>query len=78
MRLLWVQFRGDPDNSNDVFVGDADVSVNTGWSLENDDSVGIILPLRELVGGKGSLDPSSLWFDATTNGEKIDYFAIFE
>ena len=77
MVCIWAQFRGDPDNTNDVFVGIADVSASIGWSLEASDPFGIELPIRK-IDKKGSIDPSTVWFDSTTSGEKVDYVAFFE
>ena len=77
MVCIWAKFKADPDNTNDAMVGVADVSVDIGWTLENNDPRGIELPIRA-IDGKGSIDPSTVWFDATTNGEKIDYIAFFE
>ena len=76
MKLIWASFVACPDNTGSGFVGIADVSNALGFTLVKT-AAPTVLPLRQ-VGGKGSINPEALWFDADNNNDKIEYIAFFE
>ena len=72
-RVLWGQFKAWSENTNDVFVGDSGISTTDGFALENDDDVGLIINPGELG---GSIEACSIYFDVTTNGEKVEFAVL--
>ena len=80
-RLLWARFKGKPGNTGDVYVGDVTVAAAQGWTLVKTDSVGFELPIRTLIGhgGKpGSIPAGSIYFDAATNGDDVQWAVLIE
>jgi len=70
MRILWAQFKGVPGNTGIVYVGIGDVSATHGWSLSNDDDVGLILNPGAYG---GSISLGDINFDAATNGDDVEW-----
>jgi len=73
-RIVWAQFKGKPGNTGIVYVGVADVTTSHGWSLSNDDDIGIMLT-PGLYGG--SILASDIWFDAATNNDDVEWAIIW-
>jgi len=67
-QILWAQFKADPDNTTDVYVGVADVSASDGFSLENTDATGLIIDPGKY---EQTIAAEVIYFDATTNGENV-------
>lgn len=74
-RILWLRARGDPGNTGTVYIGIADVAATNGWSLENNDDIGLTIDFRTF---DGSIPASDIWFDTATNGDDIECAIIFE
>ena len=74
-RVLWARFKGSPGNAGTVYVGVADVSASHGWPLENNDDVGIELPIRDLG---GSIPAGDIWFDAANNGDDVAWALVIQ
>ncbi len=76
MKLIWFSCNADPDNTGSGFIGNSDVSNAIGVTLVKT-ATPTVLPLRQ-IDKKGSIDPSTVWFDADNNGDKIEFLALFE
>jgi hypothetical protein len=74
MRVVWAHFKGDNDNTGDVFVGIADVSATHGWTLENNDDVGLVLPIP----AGSSIALGTIYFDAATNGDDVEWALLIQ
>lgn len=74
-RILWARFKGKTGNSGVVFVGIGDVSATHGWSLANDDDIGLTIDCR-LYGG--SVAVGDIYFDVATNGDDVEWCLILE
>jgi hypothetical protein len=74
-RILWAQFKADPDNTNDAYVGISDVSATHGFVLEASDKVGLVLDPGKYG---GTIKAGVIYFDVTTNGEDITWAILFE
>jgi hypothetical protein len=74
-RIIWAQFKADPDNSNDAYVGVSDVSVTHGFVLEASDSIGLALNPGKYG---GTIPAGDIYFDVTTNGEKVSWAILFK
>lgn len=74
-KILWARFKGRPNNTGTVYVGIADVSLTNGFSLENNDDVGLTLDFRAYG---GSVEAQDIWVDAATNADKIECALILE
>ena len=72
-RIYWARFRGDPGNSGTVYVGVGDVSATHGWSLENNDDVGLELPIPN----GASIPLGDINFDAATNGDDVEWAILY-
>lgn len=58
-------------NTNNVFFGDVTVTTSLGWTLQPGES-------KTVDFGDGSVPFNVFYADVTTNGEKLDWFAILE
>lgn len=74
MRVVWAQFKGDNDNTGDCWVGLSDVTSTHGWTLENNDDVGLILPIPT----GGSIALGTIYFDAATNGDDVEWAILYQ
>jgi hypothetical protein len=74
-RILWVRFKGRPNNTGTVYVGISDVTATNGYSLENNDDVGLTLDFRAYG---GSILASDVSMDAVNNNDKIECALILE
>lgn len=74
-RILWAQFKADPDNGNDAYVGISDVSATHGHVLEPTDQLGLILDPKKYG---GSIRAGDIYFDVTTSGEDVTFAILFE
>jgi len=74
-RILWAQFKGKTGNTGTVFVGIADVSATHGWSLANDDDIGLTLNPGE---HGGSIKLGDINFDAATNGDDVEWALLLK
>lgn len=74
-RILWARFKGRPNNTGTVYVGIVDVSATNGFSLENNDDVGLALDFRAYG---GSIPASDVYVDAATNNDKVEVALILE
>jgi len=67
-RILWIQFKARADS---IFVGTSAVSSTDGFALENNE----VLEFKPGEFG-GSIEASTLWVDADTNGDDVDVAAL--
>jgi len=74
-KVLWARFKSHPGNTGNVAVGVASMSMTDGWVMANTDSVGLELDFRKYG---GSVLASSIWMDAATNNDDVDWALILE
>ncbi len=74
-RVLWARFKSKPDNGGVALVGISDVSSSDGWTLSNDDDIGLTLDFRAYG---GSVLASVFYFDAAANGYDVEWALILE
>lgn len=74
-KILWARFKGRPNNTGTVYVGIADVSATNGFSLENNDDIGVTFPFRDYG---GSVEAQDFYVDAATNADKVEVAIILQ
>ena len=74
-KILWLRAKGRPNNTGTAYVGISDVSATNGYSLENNDDVGLTLDFRGLG---GRIQASDVWVDAATNADKVEFALLLE
>lgn len=74
-RILWAHFKGKTGNTGTVFVGIGDVSATHGWSLANDDDIGVTFNPGEY---DGSIKLGDINFDAATNGDDVEWALLLK
>lgn len=79
-RVLWIRFRPNEANAagQAVYVGESDVSLTNGWSLQEPlagkPTEELELPINRE--GLGSVLLSEFWVDSQTDGGIVDWVAF--
>ena len=80
-QIIWAQFKADPGNSNNAYVGVADVSATHGFVLQAADKIGLVLDPGKYVGTTPdvvTIPAGKIYFDVTTDGEKVSWAILFK
>jgi len=84
-RVLWIRFHARAANVGLVYVGDTNVSATRGRALSPDGTVNALSTTEYNFGAflspttrsPGGVAMSTFWVDTTTNGNDVDWEAIF-
>lgn len=76
-KVIWAQLSAPASNSGLTFVGGPDVSSSNGYTLGASGGIDATIVLNPGEFG-GSFEFSSIWVDAATNGDNVDWVVILQ